>query len=206
MKRLLGFIVIAIILAACNVCLSQIPDQLVFVDANCEALLPDYAPDVIVIDNCDNATITQVPAPGTLLTSTQPITNVVMTASDISGNSNSINFNVILVDTIAPTIQAGPGLLSYNLDNYGTIHSLYHAGIVAMYDSAYVRYPENFDTTDITYQTDNLVTISNLNSRYTVSSFTNPDWLMFAVDSTYAADTLGMSLTEFRIEFVALEE
>jgi len=197
MKRLLGFLIVAA-LAACT-CLSQIPDQLVYVDQNCEAIVPDYTPDVVVVDNCDNATIIQVPTPGTTLTSAQPTTQVVITANDISGNSASISFNVVLVDTIAPTIQAGPGLLSYNIENYGKVHQLYHQGVIASFDSMLVNIP-GMDQ-DTSYRHDNLVTISNPDAKYIVGSFTNPEWVMFSADSTYVVDSLGIDFLTLRLQF-----
>jgi len=200
MKRLLGFLIVAVF-AACT-CLSQIPDQLVYVDQNCEALLPDYTPDVVVVDNCDNATINQVPSPGITLTSAQPTTQVVITANDISGNSASISFNVILVDTIAPTIEAGPGLLTYDLVNHGKLHKLFHAGIVASHDSLMAMYPDQYDPADTNHRTDNLVTVSNLKSNIIAANFVNPEWVTFSADSAYVVDSLGIAFTTVRIEFL----
>jgi len=95
------------ILVGCNCLAQNPPDQLLYLDVNCEATLPDYTNDVIVTDNCDGFTIAQVPAPGTILSST---TNVVVSAVDVGGNVSSINFNVVLLDTISPVIIPGPGL------------------------------------------------------------------------------------------------
>jgi len=197
MKRLLGFLIVAA-LAACT-CLSQIPDQLVYVDQNCEANLPDYTPDVVVVDNCDNATITQSPPAGTLLDSGQPVTVVTVTATDISNNTASITFNVMLVDTIAPTIQAGGGLLSYNAANIGKIIQIMHKGVIAMHDSLIVNYPEyNHDTT---YRQDNLMIVSNLNANHMPMSFVNPEHMILVADSAYMADSCGLTWQTLRIQF-----
>jgi len=198
MKRIIGFLIVAA-LAACT-CLSQIPDQLVYVDQNCEALLPDYTPDVVVVDNCDNATINQVPTPGTTLTSAQPTTQVVITAADISGNSASISFNVVLVDTIAPTITAGPGLLSWNEYNIGKVVHKFHQGVIAMHDSIRIKYPESDQ--DTSYREDNLLVISNLDSRFMTANFVDPEHIVLSGDSLTLADKCGINVQSLLLEFV----
>jgi len=199
MKKLIGFLIVAA-LAACT-CLSQIPDQLVYVDQNCEAILPDYTSDVVITDNCDYVDTTQVPVAGTMLTSAQPTTQVVITATDISGNYASISFNVVLVDTIAPTIQAGPGLLTYNFTNFGKIHNVFHQGMIAYHDTLRALYPETVDQ-DTSYRHDKLLTISNLNSRFASTSFVDPDALIFSADSAYLVDQCGFTVNTLRLEFI----
>ena len=198
MKRLFGFLIVAA-LAACT-CLSQIPDQLIYVDQNCEAVLPDYTPDVIVTDNCDNATISQVPNAGTLLTSAQPVTEITITAEDISGNQSSISFNVLLVDTIPPTITAGPGLLSWNEYNIGKVVHKFHKGIIAMQDSIRIKFPET--NQDTSYKEDNLLVISNLESRFMSANFVDPEYIVLAGDSTALANKCGINVTSLLVEFV----
>lgn len=196
MKRLFGFLIVAVF-AACT-CLSQIPDQLVYVDQNCEALLPDYTPDVVVVDNCDNASISQSPSPGTVLTSATPVTTVTISALDISGNSASLSFEVILLDTISPTIQPGPGLLTWNAEGIGKAIRRMHVGVIAMHDSILVQYPNaNQDTS---YRHDNLLLINNMNSRLMTMSFVDPTAMIMAADSAYLADTCGLSWTSLRIQ------
>ena len=208
MKRVIGFLVVAVF-TACT-CLSQIPDQLVYVDQNCEAILPDYTPDVIVSDNCDATTVTQFPTPGTLLAGDQPVVIVTITALDMVGNAVSLGFNALLIDTISPTIEAGPGLLSYNLDSFGKIQTLYHTGVVEaidnMHDSIAVNSPEAYNPADTMHRTDNLVMISNLDARWSTGSFVNPEWHMFSADSAYMVDSLGMAWTTIVLEFVDTED
>lgn len=100
MKKAILFLIVIISITGC--CLSQIPHQYVYMDENCTAIIPDYQPLVIVDDNCEIAVIDQVPFPGAVIVNT---TAVQITAIDVSGNQSSVSFNVVLLDTIAPTIQ-----------------------------------------------------------------------------------------------------
>ena len=75
-------------------------DDLVAVDANCEAILADYTALATVSDNEDpNPTVTQSPTAGTTITAD---TIVTLTATDASGNQSSCTFQVNIDDTIAP--------------------------------------------------------------------------------------------------------
>ncbi|MDG1158487.1 MAG: HYR domain-containing protein, partial [Flavobacteriales bacterium] len=76
-----------------------------YVDSNCEFILPDYTINAITTDNCDNAPVlTQLPLPGTLVSSANHVELITITSTDMYGNSNSCSFNVTLIDTIAPSI------------------------------------------------------------------------------------------------------
>lgn len=103
--------------------LSQIPPQYIYAGPGCEAALPDYTPKVHATDNCVLVSILQTPAPGFLLNSAQMIQNVVIKATDKSGNSSQINFNVILLDTIPPVITVDTSLYT---DGYNLINALYN--------------------------------------------------------------------------------
>jgi len=69
MKRFnLLFVALMVMVTSC--CLSQIPTQYAYVDADCNAPLPDYAGIVVVSDNCEIVSITQLPPPGILISGT----------------------------------------------------------------------------------------------------------------------------------------
>ena len=70
--------------------------------ANCSANLPDYRSQATVTDNC-GATVSQSPAPNTVVSGTGSIT-VVLTATDASGNTASCSFTVTKVDQTPPTL------------------------------------------------------------------------------------------------------
>src|SRR5690606_5791024 len=58
----------------------------------------------IVSDNCDaNPVVTQAPAAGTVFSGTVLVT---LTVTDVSGNSSDTSFNVNVIDTTDPTIDA----------------------------------------------------------------------------------------------------
>lgn len=79
---------------------------------NCEFLLEDYKPEVVASDNCNATNITQSPIEGTAVNST---TQVLITVSDLSGNSVTCTFDVVPSDDIDPTI-ACPNNESVSLD------------------------------------------------------------------------------------------
>jgi beta-lactam-binding protein with PASTA domain len=73
----------------------------VSLNASCEYLLEDYKPEVVASDNCNTTNITQSPIEGTAINST---TQVLITVSDLSGNSVTCTFDVVPSDDINPTI------------------------------------------------------------------------------------------------------
>lgn len=80
------------------------PNQTTYADANCSSLLGDFTGLITTSDNCSsvgNLTIGQTPASGTTINSDTQIT---ITVVDQALNSVSCYFNVLLIDTIQPTI------------------------------------------------------------------------------------------------------
>ncbi|MBL4861666.1 MAG: gliding motility-associated C-terminal domain-containing protein, partial [Crocinitomicaceae bacterium] len=83
-------------------------DQTLSLDANCEAIIPDFTSMSTVTDNCSalsGMTITQSPAAGTVISGTGTIQTIVITAQDQAGNWSSCNFTVTLEDEIAPALS-----------------------------------------------------------------------------------------------------
>ncbi|MGB1031294.1 MAG: HYR domain-containing protein, partial [Flavobacteriales bacterium] len=78
---------------------------------NCDFTLEDYRSLVQATDNCSDVTITQLPAPGTVITENQ---EVVMVVGDDYGNESVCTFNVIIEDTIDPVITCGDNLVQTN--------------------------------------------------------------------------------------------
>ena len=86
---------------AITVCASN---QNLISDSNCEATIGDYTGLITAIDNCSapgNIVITQSPTAGTVISTTTLIT---ITATDENLNQSTCSFNVILTDTISPTV------------------------------------------------------------------------------------------------------
>lgn len=100
-------LILGLLMTSCGCLLSQVPPQTLYVNQNCEGILPDYRTKVIVTDNCPAGTIlTQTPVAGTILGVLNPSINVVITARDAFGNvSKPLNIPVVLVDTIAPILS-----------------------------------------------------------------------------------------------------
>lgn len=108
MKRIL-FLASLVLVVGCT-CLAQPLDQLLPVDENCEAVVPEYTDDVTVVDNCPAGTVvTQSPLAGDTITVSQVCT---VTATDAAGNSSFITFNLILDDQTPPVITPTGDLLT----------------------------------------------------------------------------------------------
>ena len=78
-------------------------DQLEDYDVNCQFILPDYTSLATITDTCYPGpfTVTQVPAPGTLISGN---ISVAINATDNQGNTGSCSFMVLQNDVIPPTI------------------------------------------------------------------------------------------------------
>jgi hypothetical protein len=87
-------------------------NQSINLDGSCSAVLPDYRSLVTVSDNC-SATVTQSPAPGTIVT-TKGAEIVTFTATDASGNSSSCNITVDKKDVTAPAITCPANIVVSN--------------------------------------------------------------------------------------------
>ena len=78
-------------------------DQEGSVDANCNFTLPDYSSLATVADNCTLVTVSQLPAPGTVVET--GTTTIVLTVTDGSSNTATCNFDVLVSDNTNPTIS-----------------------------------------------------------------------------------------------------
>jgi len=79
-------------------------------DANCEGLVGAHAP-VSVSDNCNaNPTVTQSPAPSTVLSGHNDVETVTLTADDGNGNTANCTFTVTLKDITPPSITCPANL------------------------------------------------------------------------------------------------
>ncbi|KKP52075.1 MAG: Hyalin repeat protein [candidate division TM6 bacterium GW2011_GWF2_33_332] len=163
MKKILFFLVV--ILCGCSpVCtIAQISDQYVYVDQYCKAQLPDYKLQAKVTAGCFGYSLTQTPAPGTILSATNKVVTVTLKATGTNGKSTSETFRVTLLDTITPRITVPIAsvdellkksqLLYDTADRMvGMIDSVFTRNIlvVASWDSAGVRqrfvsYTDTFD-------------------------------------------------------------
>ena len=80
-------------------------NQTGILNSNCQFALPDYRPLATVTDAVDpNPTVTQSPAPGTIVSGAGTVTTVTISATDAAGNTGSCNFQVTTVDNTPPAI------------------------------------------------------------------------------------------------------
>jgi hypothetical protein len=120
MKKMLFLVII--ILSGCKCLLSQIPPQRIYAGIDCTAPIPNYLLKISATDNCEIASITQIPIAGTLLTATNKVATVTIRAVDATGNFKQIVFTVTLLDTVKPVLTIDPTLLSYQMKQVDEIY------------------------------------------------------------------------------------
>lgn len=86
-----------------------------YLNSNCEAILPDYTSSAIVSDNCASSlVISQSPLAGTTLSGVSS-TSITLSVVDAFGNSNSCVLNQATLDTISPVLTC-PSNQTVNAD------------------------------------------------------------------------------------------
>ncbi|MBD3636564.1 MAG: HYR domain-containing protein [Crocinitomicaceae bacterium] len=113
-------------------------DQNEYVDVTCKYAVPNYTGLVTGSDNCGTFNVTQSPSAGSAISTN---TTVILTVDDGNGNSSSCNFNILLSDTISPSISCPPG----NIDVYFNANCEY---IIVPFDSLTSAF-DNCGTTNI---------------------------------------------------------
>ena len=125
MKKLIGFLIMAVFVGC--TCLGQLTTQYLYLDEDCLAQIPDYTIEVIATDNCDGViTITQFPAIGAYASVHFECT---LTATDASGNTSNGTFQVMLIDTIPPSL-AFSEVLTYNAEDIGKVYNLFAGWVI----------------------------------------------------------------------------
>jgi hypothetical protein len=156
MKRI-TLLICTIMLAGC--CMSQLPTQYAYVDETCSAILPDFTEMVIVGDNCSVVNVTQVPMPGIVI---QATTTVRIVATDQTGNLKAVDFDVVIMDTIAPTIMLNPEWLGYTDQEVTDMYKVYYGWVQGMGDIWNATKPGTIETivlpdTTLTYVNDSMI-------------------------------------------------
>jgi uncharacterized delta-60 repeat protein len=77
--------------------------QILVLDANDMAALPDYTGLAVAADNCGIQSVTQSPASGTIVSDEGDLT-ITLTVTDVNGLTNTCTFTVTKVDETAPII------------------------------------------------------------------------------------------------------
>ena len=116
MQEIFLFVTLILLFDTINHRFNCLNDQVAFIDNNCSFTLPNYLDSIIFSDNCDSLlNISQIPISGSVINSDTIIT---ITASDLSGNTYSCSFNILLFDVISPTILCPSNVV---IDNDPTI-------------------------------------------------------------------------------------
>jgi len=114
-------------------------DQDLRTNSSCSANLPDYTGSAVATDNCPapvGITITQSPAPGTLVSGLGTVQVITLTAEDDSGNTSTCNFQVTLTDTTSPQVTC-PADVTENSDASCQFTMLDYTGAASVADNCY---------------------------------------------------------------------
>jgi hypothetical protein len=141
MKKLFIALIFSSLITSC--CLSQLPTQYAYIDETCSAMLPDFTEMVIVGDNCSVVNITQVPMPGIVI---QATTTVRLVATDETGNLKAMDFEVVIMDTIAPTMMLDPEWVSYTDKEVGEMYKVFYGWVQEQGDYYNEVYAGTIDT------------------------------------------------------------
>jgi len=141
MRKLLSALILSSLITSC--CLSQIPTQYAYVDEDCNAILPDFLPMVIVGDNCNVVSVTQIPMSGIVISAT---TQVEIAAIDEMGNEKSVFFDVVIIDTIAPTIELNPDWVGHTTEEVMEMYKVFYGWVQEQGDYYNETYAGTIDT------------------------------------------------------------
>lgn len=111
-KRIFTF-ALFLALLSCK-CLPQIPTQVLYTDDQCQAVLPNYTALIQVRDNCEGAYMVQSPSAGYILDAGSPYVNVTIVAHDQQDNTQVIHFDVVMLDTLPPSMDLPDDMMSYS--------------------------------------------------------------------------------------------
>jgi hypothetical protein len=139
MRKLISLF--TLFLVGCT-CIGQLPPQVIYVNENCQVLLPDYTKKVRVTDNCRIDTIFQIPGVGYILDAVNQRVNVTITARDAFGNESYMMFEVIAVDTIPPIIEPDSSMLTSYKTYQNNLMKIYHRTLLADFERADQNFPD----------------------------------------------------------------
>ena len=140
MERLKSFLLLTVsILMSITVSAQVIktkvaPQKLYCGSLNCSVPLPDYRLKISATDNCELASLVQLPAPGLILSNKLRNVNVTVKATDNSGNATMVSFPVSLIDTIAPVMKIDPTLIALTLEQIDRMYDIADRSMSYMMD------------------------------------------------------------------------
>lgn len=119
------------------------PDTVIYADASCNATLGDYRSLLVADDNCGSPSLIydQAPASGfPIIAGANSNTVVVLTATDASGNQASCQFNVTVLDTIAPSVVCPPADTVSTMPNSCVAQLPDYTGILTATDNCGIQF------------------------------------------------------------------
>lgn len=167
MKRLVILLTLALLMSC--VCTPQLDDQTIYLDDSCKVELPDYRPLVKAQDNCDIVSLEQDPVPGTIFNFIG-VVPAKITATDLSGNVDSANFHIFLIDTIPPKIILDTSAVAHTPEQQDLLFTLWYNSV--KYDMYNTELPDSIyiDELESWMPLPNLKTIFDTKNMVTVST------------------------------------
>lgn len=104
---------------------------------DCDAILPDYTSSVTVTDICNDTIVTlaQSTPAGTAMSAAGSPYTITITATDGSSNAGQCQFDVTVIDTVAPTISCPAGPITEYLDGGCSLSIPDYSGLVTASDN-----------------------------------------------------------------------
>ena len=168
------------------------------VDGNCDFVIPDYTSLAVATDNCGSPIITQLPAPGTL--ASVGTTQITLTATDGSSNTDVCTFDMIVSDNINPTAVCQN--ITLNLDASGNASTTAAAidngssdncGVQSILFSGTASNSMSFDCNDLATSPNQVtIVVTDVNGNF--SSCNADVTIIDNIDPTAVCDNINVNL------------
>ncbi len=99
--------------------LSLVQQRVENLDASCNFTIPDYTGLTTATDNCGTVSIIQIPSVGTVISGHGTEETITLIADDGNGNTNTLTFDIKVVDKTSPTVETQDILVQ--LDVFGSV-------------------------------------------------------------------------------------
>jgi len=110
-------------------------DMTAYLDSSCEFIIPDYTGLISYSDNCDpDPLVSQSPVAGTIISGDVSIQQITISVEDSSSNVAQCQFNILLQDTIRPSVTC-PGDDTTYLDNNCEYSLPDYTGLISFSDN-----------------------------------------------------------------------
>jgi hypothetical protein len=123
-KLIILFIAFAAFSCKTPCLLGQLPNQIVYANSNCTAILPDYRSLVTITGGCTGFTVSQIPGAGTMVDVSSNPLDVMIRATGTNGRYSQISFTVTMADTITPKIIVAETSLNELLEKSNGLYDI----------------------------------------------------------------------------------